>query len=110
MRSKKGKNVKQELETVVAAVKPHKVIKPLPLTFSKPKPSSDSSSSEVNVVSGQGTCAASSAGSKNWWETLLDDMEDEDLMITSLTTNAHDFHIDDDQTWSDILYMNLKGL
>lgn len=104
--SKKDKNLK-----------PHQVIKPVPRTFSKPKPKPSSdhhSNSEVNVSSQLvAACAASSSGSTNWWETLLDDMGDDNTialdeeLVASITTNACDFLTESDQTWSDFL-LNVK--
>ncbi|XP_061366000.1 transcription factor MYB1-like [Gastrolobium bilobum] len=72
----KGKSIKQDAEIA----RPHEVIKPLPLTFSKTSPwlqgkfiTLDHSSTKVGIT--QSVCAVSS-GTTNWWETLLDEMSD----------------------------------
>ncbi|XP_020219742.1 transcription factor MYB114 [Cajanus cajan] len=67
-------NVKQQ--EVESTVKPHEVIKPVPRSLSKTSSLLQGkfiSSSKVGV---RETSAGSLLGSENWWETLLDDKED----------------------------------
>ncbi|KAJ1401549.1 Myb domain [Sesbania bispinosa] len=98
-------------------VKPHEVIKPVPRTLSK------ASSGKLNIIANSAdqsdSCkvnisseGASSSG-KNWWETLLDQLDDEDNTTFSLA-EGNDLGEDDskvlcdflteDQTWSDFLF------
>ncbi|CAJ1830689.1 unnamed protein product [Sphenostylis stenocarpa] len=70
----KDNNVKQH--DTESTLKPHEVIKPLPRALSKtcPKLQEKSINSFKVGVSEEG--AISSSGSGNWWETLLDEKEE----------------------------------
>ncbi|KAK7394471.1 hypothetical protein VNO78_14999 [Psophocarpus tetragonolobus] len=110
---KKEKKVKkQEAE---ANVKPHQVIKPVPRAFSKPTTCLQEklvSSSIVGVSEAVGANAISSSESENWWETLLEDKEDnntcffggEDGVVSdqNLISITCDF-LTEAETWSDLL-------
>ncbi|KAL2329935.1 hypothetical protein Fmac_017516 [Flemingia macrophylla] len=73
MRRKVQSHIKEnKLKQQESIEKPHKVIKPTPRALSKPLQGELISSSKIRVSK----VGATSLESKNWWETLLDDKED----------------------------------
>ncbi|KAL5143529.1 Phosphate transporter PHO1 9 [Glycine soja] len=74
---KKDNNIEKQADEAKPIVKHHEVIKPVPRTLSKTSPWLQGkfvNSSKVGVSEEGATSISGSAG--NWWETLLDDKED----------------------------------
>uniref|UniRef100_A0A0R0F4D4 MYB transcription factor n=1 Tax=Glycine max TaxID=3847 RepID=A0A0R0F4D4_SOYBN len=72
---KKDNNVEKQAEAK-STVKHHEVIKPVPRTLSKTSPWLQGKFFNSSKVGASGEGATSISGSGNWWETLLDDKED----------------------------------